>query len=133
MKNEENPKLINCPACQNKISFNAQACPKCGEPITDSIRQKEIDRIKGTKVLWAIIAILGFFLLLWLSSISPKSDTHTPPSSGSNDSIERTRKELDRKEIGGKIDDLLPQLEEYCRQGNDKACKEYEELKSARP
>jgi DNA-directed RNA polymerase subunit M/transcription elongation factor TFIIS len=35
-----NPNLINCPTCNNEISINAEACPKCGEPITDEKKKK---------------------------------------------------------------------------------------------
>lgn len=32
--------LIDCPACGKKISIEANACPGCGQPVTEELRSK---------------------------------------------------------------------------------------------
>lgn len=34
---KNNKRKMNCPSCRTSISVNAVACPKCGQPMTDSI------------------------------------------------------------------------------------------------
>ncbi len=58
-------KLIECPACKNKVSIEATACPKCGQPITDAIRDESIKKEKGGKqavkgCLWIVLALFLF-------------------------------------------------------------------------
>ena len=36
--------LFECPTCKKKISLNATQCPKCGEQITDEIREAAIKK-----------------------------------------------------------------------------------------
>lgn len=69
-------KLINCPTCKSKISINAEACPKCGEPITEEIRQKEIKKVKNKNITWAIIISIVILLSL-LGKYLPDSTTST--------------------------------------------------------
>lgn len=84
------PKLINCPACQKEISFNADSCPKCGEPLTNKIRsdavqkevakqQKEADKKRRLKkILFTIGALL--FALYLLGKLLPNNyDSHNSP------------------------------------------------------
>jgi len=63
---KKNNRKMNCPSCRTSISVNAVACPKCGQPITDSIWQKEILRKQSDiNVLKAIVLIpIALFICL---------------------------------------------------------------------
>jgi transcription initiation factor TFIIIB Brf1 subunit/transcription initiation factor TFIIB len=58
--------LLNCPSCKNKVSDKATACPKCGHPIKENIKEiKEknfVDNLCGCLGLIALIVILLFWL-----------------------------------------------------------------------
>lgn len=142
--------MINCPSCRNKISINAQSCPKCGEPIIDTIRQEEVKRIGRRQII--IAAVIVFIILLGLlgkmlpekstkvyetsptssPTLEDKSYSPTYNYSDSPSETERTRKELEKDEIRRKRDALQPLIGEACRQGNDEACRQYKDWESLR-
>lgn len=132
---------IKCPSCRNSISINAVACPKCGQPITDTARIDEIARINRTQIIIAAI-IIGFILLGLLGKLLPErpesnssrtsTGSSSPESSYSSSEAERTRKELEREEIRRKRDALQPALREGCLQGNEEACRQYKEWENMR-
>jgi hypothetical protein len=41
--------LIECPACKEKVSQEASVCPKCGQPITNEIKEEAINKAIGDK------------------------------------------------------------------------------------
>jgi hypothetical protein len=61
--------LIFCPACNEKVSANAAACPKCGNPVdahardqgTQSVLRK--NNIKGT--IFAVVVLIALFGAIW--------------------------------------------------------------------
>lgn len=57
--------LIPCPSCKKKISVEAQACPKCGQPITDEGREAGRKKMKEEKRAGRIGCI--FFILAALA------------------------------------------------------------------
>lgn len=61
--------LITCPDCKKAISAEAQACPKCGRPITDEDRKKTLPGC-GKMFLW--ILILGAAIGLGAAMCSDK-------------------------------------------------------------
>lgn len=62
-------KLIQCPSCKKKISIEAPACPSCGQPITDAIRDEAIKKEKGGKqVLKGCLAVI--FALFVFSAVT---------------------------------------------------------------
>ena len=67
--------LIPCPSCKKKISVEAQACPKCGQPITDEGREagrKKMKEEKRAGRVGCIFFIIGAIALaVWLG----KTDT----------------------------------------------------------
>ena len=55
-------KLIQCPACKKQVSIEATACPKCGQPITDAVKDEAVKKEqKGKKALkgclWVVVAL----------------------------------------------------------------------------
>ncbi|KAF0143290.1 MAG: hypothetical protein FD156_2764 [Nitrospirae bacterium] len=72
---------MNCPSCHTSISVNAVACPKCGQPITDSIWKKEILRKQNnSNVLAAIVSIPAvLFVCLVIAVIYFKADIKSNP------------------------------------------------------
>ena len=61
--------LINCPECGNKISDQAEACPKCGYELKEkktvtSDHLKEIKSKWNNKYLIIIALVVGAFFLL---------------------------------------------------------------------
>ena len=72
-------KLIPCPACKKQISIDAATCPKCGQPITDDVRneavKKQKKRAKGC--LWIIIA---FCVLSAIGNFMEKKKDGDAPS-----------------------------------------------------
>lgn len=40
--------LINCPECQNQVSDQALACPKCGHPVTQAVAAKDSQADRGS-------------------------------------------------------------------------------------
>lgn len=57
-------KLIECPSCKNKISINDTSCTKCGQPITDEIKNTASKKKKnkfGCLILIVIIFICSLF------------------------------------------------------------------------
>lgn len=66
---------MNCPSCHASISVNAVACPKCGQPITDSIWKKEILRKQNNSNVLAAIVLIPtalFVCLIGIALIIPK-------------------------------------------------------------
>ena len=51
--------LIKCRECGKKVSLNASACPKCGEPPPTKEQLKQ-ERVRGLKFWGIVIAILFF-------------------------------------------------------------------------
>ncbi len=127
-------KMINCPACRNKISINAQSCPKCGEPVTDKVRQEETDRINGYNIMIAavVVVIILIFFLISLLPKEPHNSYDSPSINTSPSESERTRKELEKAELRKKMDALMPTLRAGCLAGNDEACKQVREWESLR-
>ncbi len=39
------PKLIECPSCNKQISSAADFCPHCGQPITEELREKAVQKV----------------------------------------------------------------------------------------
>jgi hypothetical protein len=78
-------RLIKCPACDNDISDEAQSCPKCGQPVTEKMRnsgvtqdiaRRELRRSSGQRAL-IVVAIIAAAVIFfaWMS-------TQTGSSSG---------------------------------------------------
>lgn len=63
--------LILCPACQEQVSAQAQACPKCGQPIDASavnpVVQKKValKKIRDFFVVILIFVILAMGIAWW--------------------------------------------------------------------
>lgn len=77
---EWRPTLIKCPTCKSSISINAQACPKCGETLTEEIRQEIIKKEKeSAKKLRKTLVVIGVILLtiILLSKIFPDLSKNT--------------------------------------------------------
>jgi len=59
--------LFECPACKGKVSVEAGACPKCGQPITgkmkDAAVKKQLQDKKNTKIGCLAIIILSVALV----------------------------------------------------------------------
>ena len=78
-------KLIECPACKKKISIEAESCPKCGQPITDAIRdeavKKEIQDKKDNRYGCILMIILIIAFAVWMESCNKgSSDTKSASS-----------------------------------------------------
>ena len=78
-------KLIECPACKKKISIEAESCPKCGQPITDAIRdeavKKEIQDKKENRYGCILMIILSIAFAVWMESCNKgSSDTKSASS-----------------------------------------------------
>ena len=63
--------LIPCPSCKKKISAEAQACPKCGQPITDGARaagrKKMAEEKRAGRVGCLIFIGLVLALAWWMN------------------------------------------------------------------
>jgi predicted amidophosphoribosyltransferase len=67
--------LIDCPACGNKVSANAPACPGCGEPIKSStakasggaVNPKDPVHLIGLIVVGFMVLGIVMFVLMELS------------------------------------------------------------------
>ena len=75
--------LINCPECGNKISDQAEACPKCGYELKEkktvtSDHLKEIKSKWNNKYLIIIALVVGAFFLL----NQPKTNSNTGTGTG---------------------------------------------------
>ena len=55
LSESQTPSLINCPACKNEISKNAQFCPKCGEPFSSPARPRQRLWSPGIAALLSLI------------------------------------------------------------------------------
>lgn len=66
--------LIPCPSCKKKISVEAQACPKCGQPITDEVRaagrKKMADNKLATRAGCLFFLLGGIAVAVWLGSLN---------------------------------------------------------------
>jgi hypothetical protein len=55
--------LIECPACNAKVSFEAEACPKCGQPITHEVKEaavkKQLQGKKNLRIGCLVILVIG--------------------------------------------------------------------------
>ena len=75
-------KLIVCPSCKKQISVEATACPQCGQPITDEIREASLKQQKkmGKGCLWVIAVVLALSVLgsLLPSKNKEKADPQAP-------------------------------------------------------
>ena len=60
MKNK--PIIIDCPACENQMSSNAEACPCCGEP-----KAPEPIGIGAAVVLALVFGFIVFNVVLYLN------------------------------------------------------------------
>lgn len=73
--------LIPCPSCKKKISVEAQACPKCGQPITDAGREagrKKMAEEKRNGRVGCIFFIIGAIAIAaWLGK-ADKTDKAPP-------------------------------------------------------
>lgn len=61
-----NPNLIQCPACGNMMSKNADICPACGNP-----RQKKVANpgvLDALAIIAIVIAIFGYMGGAWMMS-----------------------------------------------------------------
>jgi len=121
---------IKCPLCDSDLSINAIACPKCGQPITDTVRLDEVTRINRKQFIIAV-AIIGFILLAWFihSLPEPKPESEQERESRIEREVKREmelneekRKEIQRKEIERQREAMKPVLEKACAEGNDSAC-----------
>jgi RNA polymerase subunit RPABC4/transcription elongation factor Spt4 len=80
-------RLIKCPACHNDVSDEAQSCPRCGQPVTEEMKDPrltaEIDRSElkkssGKRALVTLGILAAIFMYFaWVSS-------GTGSSSGNN-------------------------------------------------
>jgi len=78
---------IKCPSCNNSLSINAVACPKCGQPLTDIIRLNEIGRINRNQKIVATIIIVIFLLFLLGKLLPEKHDISSTQISDSEINI----------------------------------------------
>ena len=62
--------LIKCPECGNKISDQAESCPKCGYELKKSNQEvgKQLNKIKGK---WD-----NKYLLIIVAAVIPASPAH---------------------------------------------------------
>ena len=81
--------LIKCPECGNKISDQADSCPKCGYELKKSNQEvgKQLNKIKGkwdNKYLLIIAAAVIAFLLFNQNKTQSSNGGGTPTPSPSN-------------------------------------------------
>lgn len=81
--------LIKCPECGNKISDQAESCPKCGYELKKSNQGvgKQLNKIKGkwnNKFLLIIVAAVIAFLLFNQNKTQSSNGGGTPTPSPSN-------------------------------------------------
>ncbi len=128
-------KKINCAACRTSISINAVACPKCGQPLTDSARLDEVARIGRNHAMIAVV-VAAFILLVLIGKMLPERPIseaerarqeavrERKDAERATEEAERARQEYEQDERRRQLDALQPAMEEACRQGNLEACKQ---------
>ena len=76
--------LIPCPSCKKKISVEAQACPKCGQPITDEVRtagRKKMAEEKRAGRVGCIFFIIGAIAIaVWLGKTDKAAKAPPTPA-----------------------------------------------------
>lgn len=63
------PTMIPCPACKKKISDAAEACPKCGQPITEQDREAGRAKVKKGQ-MGCGLALLAVVILAVIGNLS---------------------------------------------------------------
>lgn len=71
-------RLLPCPSCKTKISWQARACPKCGHPLASSWASSAKKR-ESAKAVVGLVLIGGFFVFTsiafnWPIDIRPKEE-----------------------------------------------------------
>lgn len=116
---------INCPACQTSISINAVACPKCGQPLTDTARLDEIAKRYRTQIGCGIItAVIILFILLFINLIS-RTSTETTQITKKDGSVDSRINDLD--ELCEDFVYYKAKAYKYGREGNEKAASDARE------
>lgn len=98
--------LIVCPACQEKVSSMAEACPHCGQPIAPPAPKPEpqpvviqqasshypILQVSNGNMIYMGIAVLGFIAvyLLWGAGCEKMSDAANALGGSQQDEIQNT-------------------------------------------
>lgn len=90
--------MILCPACKKKVSIEAQACPHCGQPITDETRAEGVKRSKRRR--WGCLTVILIFAgIVWFGESARKASPL--PGTGDHQSeslaIPKPKQELDVK------------------------------------
>jgi formylglycine-generating enzyme required for sulfatase activity len=67
-------KMIKCPACGAKVSCEANACPKCGQPVTDEIRDAAVKKEMKKNFFWGIGCLTFIILPIVISFCSGPDD-----------------------------------------------------------
>lgn len=70
-------KLIECPACKNKVSIDAESCPKCGQPLSNEIKNEALEKQKNDKKntkMGCIIFIIACILIGYFFGNDKKAD-----------------------------------------------------------
>lgn len=70
------PTMIPCPACKKKISDAAEACPKCGQPITEQDREAGRAKVKKGKMGYGL-ALLAVVILVIIGNLGSKDKKST--------------------------------------------------------
>lgn len=78
-------KLIQCPACKKQVSIEATACPKCGQPITEAVKEEAVKKEqKGKRALkgclWIVVALFVVSGLANLLTDKPQKADQAVPS-----------------------------------------------------
>lgn len=68
---------INCPACNNSISVNAEACPKCGQPISDTSRIDGIAKSNINQIIFAVFIIVVSLFFFIGNLLSDKHESNS--------------------------------------------------------
>lgn len=69
-------KMMQCPTCKKSISMEAPACPKCGQPITDEVREQAIARMQAQKKnagVGCLVILIAMGLLIYFAGNSPET------------------------------------------------------------
>ena len=80
--------MIPCPACKKNISVEATACPNCGQPITDEIKdaaiKKQLQDKKNTRIGCLVVIAIVIFGSFFMPAKEPYdwADQYRPDAAG---------------------------------------------------
>jgi len=128
--------LIDCPACGNKTSTQAAACPKCGQPIAGSLSAPSAPPAPSVMVMappsqgfsWFGRLVVAAILAAIVYFVATKTDMGTELLSKSSQAIAQLNKPSERSLIIGKWQ--FPNLPNTIEFFADKTMRETAPLKS---